>query len=267
MIRSLLTLVVLVSLTGAAAAKDVSIKWHGQSFFEIKSSAGTVIAIDPHNIDAYGRRELKPDVVLFSHFHIDHFAPEPIVNYAKVKKLLGLKNKDYKEGVTTGNRKNDEFNEFKEEVKDVTIRCIGAYHDKMQGMLRGKTGIFILEVDGLKIVHLGDLGHLLTPAQIKAIGPVDILMIPVGGVYALNGEDAREVVAQLKPRRFILPMHYGTKVYDYLLDEKEFLEDQDEKRIKKYKFNELLVDPEEAPRPQPTIALLNYEQKEKKEDK
>jgi L-ascorbate metabolism protein UlaG (beta-lactamase superfamily) len=266
MIRSLISLVIVATLTGGAAAKKISIKWHGQSFFEITSSAGTVIAIDPHNIDGYGRREVKPNAVLVSHFHIDHASPEAITNYSSVKKLFGLKNKDNKDGGTAGNRKNDEFNEFKEEVKDVSIRCIGAYHDKMQGMLRGKTGIFILEVDGLKIVHLGDLGHLLTPAQIKAIGPVDILMVPIGGVYALNGSDAKQVVAQLKPRRFIIPMHYGTKVYDYLLSEEEFLEEQNEKHIKKFKYNELIVDADEVPKPDPIIAMLHYDQKEEKKE-
>jgi L-ascorbate metabolism protein UlaG (beta-lactamase superfamily) len=269
MFRCLLSLLAVVSLTAPAAAKKVSIKWHGQAFFEITSSEGTIVVIDPHNIEGYGQREVKPNVVLMSHFHIDHAAPDQVVNYRTVKKLFGLKNKDNKDGGTAGNRKNDEFNEFKEEVKDVTIRCIGAYHDKMQGMVRGKTGIFILEVDGLKIVHLGDLGHLLSPAQIKAIGPVDILMVPIGGIYSLNGADAKEVVAQLKPRRFVIPMHYGTKVYDYLLnlEDSQFLEDQNEKNIKKFKYNELIVDSDDVPKPEPTIAILHYDQKEKKEDK
>src|SRR5262249_45830922 len=73
---------------------------------------------------------------------------------------------------------------------------------------------------------LGDLGHILGDKDIKAIGPVDVLMIPVGGVYTINGSEAKRVVEQLKPRIAILPMHYGTKSFQDLLPLDEFLEDQ-----------------------------------------
>ena len=259
MFRSLLTLGVAVLFAGGVSAKNVVIKWHGQSFFEIKSSEGTVIAIDPHNIEAYGRREVNADAVLMTHYHIDHTAPEPIANFEKTKVLRGLKKT--KEGSPPG--KNEDFNEFDVKVKDVRIQCIASYHDNMQGLKRGKNGIFIVEVDGLRIVHLGDLGHLLTKDQVKAIGKVDVLMIPVGGVYTINGSEAREVVKQLNPRRNILPMHYSTKVYDYVLGPEEFLEEQDEKQIKKYKFNELVIDADSEPKSKPEITMLNYEPKEK----
>jgi L-ascorbate metabolism protein UlaG (beta-lactamase superfamily) len=251
-----LTILAFSFLTANLSAKDVVIKWHGQSFFEIKASDGTIIAIDPHNLEAYGRREVKADAVLISHYHIDHTAPEPISNWADAKKLYGLKKKD---GSPPG--KNEEFNEFDEKVKDIRIKCIGSYHDNMQGLKRGKNGIFILEIDGLRIVHLGDLGHQLTPAQVKAIGKVDVLMIPIGGIYTLNGAEAKQVVEQLKPRRHVIPMHYGTKVYDYLLGPDEFLEDQEEKLIKRFKNNELTVDADAEPKKDPTIIILSYEQK------
>ncbi len=232
-------------------------------FFEIKSSAGTVIAIDPHNIEGYGRREVKADAVLVSHYHIDHAAPEPISNWDEKKVIYGLKKT--KPGSPPG--KNEDFDEREVKVKDVTIQVLASYHDKLQGMQRGKNAIFVIEMDGLRLVHLGDLGHVLTPAQIKAIGKVDVLMIPVGGVYTLNGEDAKQVVAQLKPRRYVIPMHYSTKVYDYVLTEERFLEDVDEKLIKRYKFNELVVDADAVPKKDPIIAVLHYDQKEQKEPK
>jgi len=252
--RFLLSICLLAGLAGHASAAKVTIRWHGQSFFEIQSGKGTLVAIDPHNIEAYGRREVKPDVLLITHPHTDHTAPEPIVNFATVKTFHGVKG-------TALKFKDQEFNEFEETFKDIKIKCVGAYHDKVQGMSRGKTGIFILEVDGLRIVHLGDLGHALTESQLKKIGKVDVLMIPVGGLYTLNGTDAKEVVEQLKPTRFIIPMHYGTAVYDYVQDEKEFLEDQDKERIKRYSKNELVIESEEVPRKHPTIAVLSYEQK------
>jgi L-ascorbate metabolism protein UlaG (beta-lactamase superfamily) len=255
MTRFLLSLCLLAGLAGQAPAAKVAIRWHGQSFFEIQSGKGTLLAVDPHNIEAYGRREVKPDAVLMSHPHIDHTAAEPIVGFASVKKLHGIKGNALK-------LRDQEFNEFEETVKDIKIQCVGAYHDKVQGMTRGKTGIFILEVDGLRIVHLGDLGHTLTEGQLKKIGKVDVLMIPVGGIYTLNGAEAKEVVEQLKPRRYIIPMHYGTPVYDYVLDEKEFLEDQPRERIKRLDKNELVIESEEVPRKEmPIIAVLGYEQK------
>src|SRR5437879_8572999 len=91
MLRSLLTLALAVLLAGGACAKNVVIKWHGQSFFEVKSSKGTLIVLDPHNIEAYGRHEINADAVLMSHYHIDHNAPEPIANWDKAKRFYGLK--------------------------------------------------------------------------------------------------------------------------------------------------------------------------------
>jgi L-ascorbate metabolism protein UlaG (beta-lactamase superfamily) len=122
-------------------------------------------------------------------------------------------------------------------------------------MERGKNTAFCLEFDGLKFVFLGDLGHKLTAQQIKQIGPVDVLLIPVGGIYTLNGADAKTVVEQLKPTKYIVPIHYGTKVFDELLPADEFIEDQ--KNVKKYAGNRLELDPAYKPKT-PEIALLNW---------
>jgi L-ascorbate metabolism protein UlaG (beta-lactamase superfamily) len=255
-----LAVAAVVVLGPVAAAKDVTIKWHGQSFFEIKSSAGTNIVIDPHNLEAYGRRQVKADVVLISHFHIDHAALDPIVNARATKIITGLKNK---KGIE-GSRREDEFANVDEKVKDVHIRSLGSYHDDIGGMKRGKNSIFILDVDGLRIVHLGDLGHRLHPSTLKKIGKVDVLMIPVGGTYTINGSEAKEVVAQIKPRRYIIPMHYGTTAYRHLVGPDEFLDEQDPKLVKRFKTNELIIDADAVPRKDPVIALLNYEPAEDK---
>src|SRR5262249_55515236 len=105
------------------------------------------------------------------------------------------------------------------------------------------------------IVHLGDLGHLLTPKQLKSIGPVDVLLIPVGGVYTINGAEAKQVVEQLKPSRYILPMHYATKVFEDLLTADEFLEDQ--KNIKNFPGNRRVLGTH-LNQPEPFIATLNW---------
>jgi L-ascorbate metabolism protein UlaG (beta-lactamase superfamily) len=208
---------------GAADSKTISIRWHGQSFFELQSSTGTRIVFDPHAIEAYGRKLVRADVVLISHDHNDHTQLGVIENRDKAKVIRGLK----------GSGKKQEWVPVDEKFRDVHIRSVGTYHDPRKGLERGKNTVFIVEVDGLRIVHLGDLGHLLTDEQVKQIGPVDVLMIPVGGVYTLNGSEAKKVVEQLKPKKYILPMHYGTKVFDDLLPPDEFLDEQKKENIRK----------------------------------
>jgi L-ascorbate metabolism protein UlaG (beta-lactamase superfamily) len=235
--------------TGAAFSADspgkVTIRWHGQSFFDIQTSKGTRIVIDPHAIEVYGRQTVPADLILVSHFHSDHSQIGVVPNHAQAKILYGLK--------MVG--KKTAWNPIDETFRDVHVRTVGVYHDNSEGMERGKNAIFILEVDGLHIVHLGDLGHLLSEKAIRQIGPVDVLMIPVGGVYTINGEEAKKVVEQLKPKQYILPMHYGTKVFTDLLPPDEFLEDQ--KNVKKYSTNRLTVEAGAKPA-EPTIALLNW---------
>jgi L-ascorbate metabolism protein UlaG (beta-lactamase superfamily) len=135
----------------------------------------------------------------------------------------------------------------------------------MSGLQRGKNGVFILDVDGLRIVHLGDLGHSLSKEQLRKLGTVDVLMIPVGGVYTLNGVDAQKVVEQIKPRRYVVPMHYGTLVYSDLLDLKFFLEDQTMGTVKRFPTNELDIDPKAEPPKEPVVAILHWESRAKKE--
>jgi L-ascorbate metabolism protein UlaG (beta-lactamase superfamily) len=226
------------------------ISWHGQSFFTIKTGKGMTIAIDPHAIPEYGRMMgLKADVVLISHNHNDH---------TQVGVFENSKDKDFR--VITGLKGNSlkaDWNQVDETIKDVRIRSVGVFHDNMEGMRYGKTAIFILEVDGWRIVHLGDLGHLLSPAQLKRIGPVDVLMIPVGGVYTLNGSEAKQVVAQIKPKEYIFPMHCGTRVYDDLLPVTEFLQDQDRAKVTSSLDNRLVLN-RDPQRPRPLIVQLNF---------
>jgi L-ascorbate metabolism protein UlaG (beta-lactamase superfamily) len=242
-------LIAAMLVAGTVAAADppgkVTIRWHGQSFFDIQSSKGTRIVIDPHAIEAYGRQTLSADLILVSHFHTDHTQIGVVQNQAQAKVLYGLK----------GSNRRIDWNPIDEMFRDVHVRTVGVYHDNVEGMERGKNAIFILEVDGLRIVHLGDLGHLLSDKEIKKIGPVDVLMIPVGGVYTINGSEAKQVVEQLKPRQLILPMHYGTKVFPDLMPPDEFLEDQ--KNVKKYATNQITVDATAKPS-EPIIALLNW---------
>ena len=141
---------------------------------------------------------------------------------------------------------------------------IFAYHDNVHGALRGPDTITEIDADGLRIVHLGDLGELaLTPSQVKAIGHVDILMIPVGGFYTIDGKQAAAIVGQLRPR-VIIPMHYGTPALNPDLQKKlapamGFVTAMRGKAaVITVKERDFTISPATLPR-KPTIYLLRYE--------
>ena len=98
---------------------------------------------------------------------------------------------------------------LKENNGSFTISEIDSYHDKEEGTLRGTNIIHVIETNGTRICHLGDLGQVLTQKQIQLIGNVDILLIPVGGFYTIDYREAIEIVNQLNPE-VIIPMHYLT---------------------------------------------------------
>jgi L-ascorbate metabolism protein UlaG (beta-lactamase superfamily) len=287
MMRSLIVLLTGISLgAGALPAQDKGAKpqiaWRGQSFFEIRTTKGTLIVLDPHNIAEYGRPiddkgryvELNPNLVLMSHNHNDHTQLWICDNLKdKKEKLIVDITALFKEGKQTikdkdvtiiagikGFRQNATWNEVDDKVKDVGIRSVATYHDDMEGLKYGKNTVFILEFDGWRIAHLGDLGHELTPEQLKAInknGPIDVLMIPVGGIYTLNGSDAKRVLKQIQPKEYVIPMHYGTPVFEDLLSHAEFLQDQPKDKIAVQKHNAIELD-RDPKRPRPQITVLHY---------
>ena len=121
-------------------------------------------------------------------------------------------------------------------------------------------------VDGLTFCHLGDLGHELSPQIIKQIGKIDVLLVPVGGIYTINGEVAKKVTAALNPRLFAIPMHYAVEGYDDLLTNAEFLDEQ--KNVKKMEdTNELSVSADMKPEGGYTVVVLGYKKAEPKKDK
>ena len=183
--RFLIALAWVGLFAGAAGAqeKKFTIRWFGQSFFQITTTAGTRIVIDPHAIEQYPRNIVPADVVLITHPHLDHSTLTPIENRDKAKVIAGIK--------VMGRRQ--EWNNIDEKFRDAQIKSVGLYHDKESGMARGRNTAFLIEVDGLRICHLGDLGHELSDRQVQAIGQVDILMIPVGGIYTINGTDATKL--------------------------------------------------------------------------
>lgn len=162
----------------------MKIVWHGHSCFEIDD--GLVIVIDPHDGRSIGIKTpvVRADIVLVSHDHFDHNCVRIVRGEPSVVREHGERT-----------------------IRGLKITGLPTYHDADGGAKRGKNTIFCFELDGIRFCHCGDLGHMLSEEQLLAIGQVDVLFIPVGGVFTIDGGQARTLVGQLKPR-VAIPMHF-----------------------------------------------------------
>ncbi len=124
------------------------------------------------------------DVVLVSHGHGDHNNVSAVKGNPAVIKSPGVT-----------------------EARGISFKGIATFHDKAQGKERGSNVVFCFAVDGVKICHVGDLGHQLDAEQAAQVGAPDVLMVLVGGNYAIGPEEATRLVQQLKPK-VTIPMHY-----------------------------------------------------------
>ncbi len=178
----------------------MQISWKGQACFYMVVSRGkdsqVKLVVDPFG-EATGLSlpSMEADVVLVTHDHEDH-------NNRK-----GVRGEPF---VIS--------NPGEYEVKGVFVRGIPSFHDDVLGKERGQNTLYAIEGEGIKICHLGDFGQKeLTPTQMEAIGDVDILLIPVGGVYTINGKEAQKVIGQLEPK-IVIPMHYALPKLKYKLN-------------------------------------------------
>lgn len=197
--------------------------WKGQACFQIiitarNKSEQVSIIIDPYE-ETLGLKlpSLSGDILLITHDHFDH-----------------------------NNKKIVQGNPFlidgpgEYEIKEIFIQGIPAYHDEVQGAKRGQNTIYTIEAEEMRLCHLGDLGQKeLTAEQLDKIGEVDILMIPVGGVYTLSAKEASKIISQIEPV-IIIPMHYQLPKLKLKLDELEkFLKVMGKKSIEPQ--NKLLI--------------------------
>ncbi len=165
----------------------MDIAWLGHSCFRIKSRQGVVVITDPYSPSlGYSLGKATARIVTVSHQHSGH---------------------SYVQGVSGELRLVTGPGEY--EISSVLIIGIATFHDDEGGSKRGKNTVYLMEIDGVAVCHLGDLGHVLTAEQVEEIGSVDVLLIPVGGVSTINASKAAEVVRQLEPK-VVVPMHYKT---------------------------------------------------------
>ena len=153
--------------------------WYGHSCFRLDFGAGGSVVFDPYEVGSVPGVELpdglSADTVLCSHGHGDH-------NAAGRVKLSG-------------------------KMPYYAVSSIGTFHDPEQGKKRGPNNIYIVEYEGFRAVHLGDLGCALTAEETEGLRGADLLLIPVGGFFTIGPKEAKEIIGTLQPR-IAVPMHY-----------------------------------------------------------
>lgn len=238
---------------------EVHVRWFGQACFELRFPTGLTVICDPFDAAKIGKyllpKDSKPDVVTISHEHFDHSNDKGVQGSPEVLR-----------GLTSADPKTQDWKKHDVVRKGVRIRTVGVYHDPKEGAERGKNAIFVFEPETKgafgTIAHLGDLGHVLTDEQVKAIGPVDALLIPVGGHFTVDAAEAKKVIEQLHPRVLVIPMHMKTDGLDPkipLAPADEFLE-LFEGRVRKAGTNETTIPARREGEAE--VVLLDWKHKE-----
>ena len=167
----------------------MKVKWLGHACFLLSSRDGLRVITDPYAVGGginYSPIKETADVVIVSHDHGDHNNVSAIQGKPEVVKGSGTKT-----------------------AKGIQFKGVATFHDACQGQQRGMNTILCFTMDDVRLCHLGDLGHVLSPGQVNEIGAVDILFIPVGGFFTIDALTASEVCEQLKPK-VVIPMHFKT---------------------------------------------------------
>lgn len=173
----------------------MKIRWLGHSCFLVTSPDGTRVLMDPfEETTGYMPPAVEADCVTVSHGHFDHSCTRVVLGNPQVLDKPG-----------------------RYQVGSLVITGTGTYHDDVGGQRRGPNIVFSLETGGIRLCHLGDLGHMLDGFQRNEIGRVDILLVPVGGRFTLDASMAAQTVAMLGPR-IVVPMHYKTEALAIPLD-------------------------------------------------
>ncbi len=173
----------------------MEITWLGHSSFLIKDSSGKRILTDPFDETVgYKIYDDKADLVIISHHHFDHDCLQYVKGNPEIVDKVGLFNKC-----------------------DISIEGIISYHDNVKGAKRGENIIYIMTIDNYRVCHLGDLGHNLSEEYLSKIGDIDILLIPVGGNFTINGKEAASIAKSINAH-IVIPMHYKTPYISFPID-------------------------------------------------
>ena len=169
------------------------IKYLGHSAFELRLDDKRKVVFDPYEAGSYdGAVGFGPitgsyDIAVVSHDHPDH---------ASAKVIASAENVVDSDGAF--------------DFEGVGIRSFGVFHDETSGSERGNNLVSIVETEGLRIAHLGDLGHIIDPAELPELEGVDVLLIPVGGYFTIDAGTAASIVEKFRPK-IVIPMHFKTE--------------------------------------------------------
>jgi len=203
----------------------MNIKWLGHAAFLITSDEKIKIITDPYQSSGgikYSPITEEADYVTISHQHFDHNYTNDISGNPIIIVGSGIHQKEH-----------------------FTFKGIESFHDDKRGRLRGENTIFCFTVDDINVCHLGDLGHLLSQDKIQEIGQVDVLLIPVGGTYTIDVNQATELCKNINPK-IIIPMHFKTPKLDFpITDEKPFISGKE--NVKELDLSEIEIKKEELP--------------------
>ena len=187
----------------------MKIQWLGHSCFKLTESTGTTVVTDPY--DSYIGYKMEPvsaNIVTISHKHKDHSAISNVSGNPTVIDSVGAW-----------------------EIGGVGVFGLLSYHDNDKGAKRGENIIYRYRMDGIDICHMGDIGQEMNVLLGESIGTVNVLMIPVGGNYTVNAEEAKEYVDFLMPD-IVIPMHYKTENSELDIDGvDEFIKLFDEEQV------------------------------------
>lgn len=185
----------------------------GHSSFKLRGKSTTIVT-DPFDPSMVGLRfpKIEAEIVTVSHDHHDHNFIGAVSGSPVIINGPG----EY-------------------EVKGVDIIGINSFHDEKEGSERGRNTVYLIKIDGISVVHLGDLGHKLDDKQREILSGCHILMIPVGGFFTISAFEASQVVSQLEPT-VIIPMHYNTpelnqKVFSKIAGVDDFLKEMGKESI------------------------------------
>jgi L-ascorbate metabolism protein UlaG (beta-lactamase superfamily) len=214
----------------------MKIKFLGHAAFLITTADGTKIVTDPYEPGGfggaigYGPLQEPADIVVISHDHADHNYVEMVPGHPVVIKDLG-----------------------EETRRGVTFRSLATYHDPSHGAERGRNIVRVIQADDITLCHLGDLGEQVSAEDATCLGPIDVLMVPVGGTFTVDSKAATLIVNRLRPR-IAIPMHFKTaKVGFDLAMVDEFLSDK--QRVRRVDGSEIEITRDSLPEPTEIVVL------------
>ena len=173
----------------------MQITWYGHSCFLLTADNRYSILTDPCDRETgYELHDIVCDAVTVSHDHHDHNCLSSVAGSPLVIRTPG-----------------------EHQAGEVIVTGFSSYHDDAKGAHRGENIVFLYQIDDLKVLHLGDLGHMLSDEVIQKIGDVDILLAPIGGVFTINAKTATELADRLNAK-VLIPMHYKTPALHFNIE-------------------------------------------------